>query len=186
MIESVFRYANETRSVEFFVIGPSAVGEIAAPTQDELAKYFETNKASYRAPEFRKFVTLAVTPGTLADPSKVSNEDLSATYERVKTQRFGTPEMRQIYQIVFQTGQEKEAAAALEKIRGGAKFEDVAAERNLKVSDIDLGLLTPDKLADPAVRTAAFCYQAGRNQRRHRRPLRPGQLSTQKRSSRRR
>ncbi len=161
MLESVFRYANETRSVEFFVIGPAAVGEIAAPTQDELAKYFEQNKSSYRSPEYRKFVTLAATPATMSDPSKVSDADVSAIYERVKAQRFGTPEMRQAFQIVFKPGEDKEAAAALAKIKGGAKFEDVAAERGLKPSDIDLGLITLDKFADPAVGKAAFAIKEG-------------------------
>lgn len=50
MLKSVFRYANETRSVEYFKIGPAAAGDIPAPTQDDLEKYFTAQKASYRRP----------------------------------------------------------------------------------------------------------------------------------------
>lgn len=161
MLESVFRYANEARSVEFFTLDAAAAGEIPAPTTEELTKYFEANKTTYRAPEYRKIVTLAVTPATIADPAKISDADLSAAYERVKTQRFGTPEMRQVYQIVFKAGEEKDAAEALAKIRGGAKFEEVAEGRSLKVSDIDLGTLTIDKMADQTVAKAAFALKEG-------------------------
>lgn len=161
MIESVFRYANETRSVEFFLLGAAAVGEIAGPTAEELTKYFEANKSAYRAPEYRKFVTLAVTPATIADPSKVANADVLALYDRVKTQRFGAPEMRQTQQIVFKPGENTEASAALAKIKGGANFEDIAAERNLTAADIDLGLLPLEKFADPAVGKAAFGLKEG-------------------------
>ena len=161
MLESVFRYANETRSVEYFTIGAAAVGDIAAPTADELNKYFAAQEATFRAPEYRKFVTLAVTPATLADPAKVSQTDLTAFYERVKGQRFTTPETRQVYQIVFKSGEEKEAAEALAKIKAGDKFADVAGARNLKVSDIDLGSLTADKLTDPAVSKAVFALKEG-------------------------
>lgn len=161
MLESVFRYASETRSIEYFALDAAAAGEIAAPSTEELAKFFETNKLAWRAPEYRKFVTLALSPAMVAKPQEVTDADISARYERVKTQKYGTPETRQIYQIVFKSGEEKEAAEALAKIRGGAKFEDVAGERQLKLSDIDLGVISIDKMADAAVAKAAFSLKEG-------------------------
>ncbi len=161
MLESVFRYANETRSADYFTLDEKAAGDIAAPGEDELKKFYELQKTAYRTPEFRKFVTLAVTADSAADPSKVTDADITALYERVKLQRFGTPELRQIYQIVFKSGEEEEAAAAVAKIREGMKFEEIAAARDLKISDIDLGLLPIDKFADPAVAKAAFALKEG-------------------------
>ena len=161
MVETIFRYANETRSVEYFTLTAKEAGDAAAPSAEELNKYFEANKTTYRAPEYRKFVTLALTPATIADSGKVADADVAAIYERDKVKRFGTPEIRQIYQIVFKSGEDAAAAEALTKIRAGAKFEDIAAARDLKVSDIDLGAITADKLSDPAVSAAAFTIKEG-------------------------
>ena len=161
MVETLFRYANETRSVEFFTLDAASVGDIPAPSAEELAKFFETRKSAFRAPEYRKLVMLAVTPGTVADPSKIRDADIAAVYEKVKTQRFGAPELRQVYQIVFKSGEDAAAAEALEKIKAGAKFQDIAEARDLKLSDIDLGLLPIEKIADPAVGKAAFSLKEG-------------------------
>ena len=162
MVESLFRYANETRSVEFFRLGTAAAGEIPTPAPEEIAKFYEARKASYRTPEFRKFVMLALNAASITDPAKVSEADISALYnESLKADRFGTPEMRQVYQIVFKSGEEKEAAEALAKIRAGAKFAEIATARDLKLTDIDLGLLPENKFADPAVAKAAFAIKEG-------------------------
>lgn len=160
LMETVFRYANETRSVDYFVMDAKAAGEIATPSDAELTKFFEGRKGSYRAPEYRKIVTLAVTPASVLKPADIPEADIAALYEKSKA-AYTTPETRQIQQIVFKSGEDKEAAEALAKIRGGAKFEEVAATRNLKPSDIDLGTVTADKLTDPAVSKAAFALKEG-------------------------
>ncbi|MEA2840015.1 MAG: peptidyl-prolyl cis-trans isomerase, partial [Methylobacteriaceae bacterium] len=64
MLDAIHRYRDETRSVDYVVLPPSAAGEIPPPTEDVLQIYFDARKQSFRAPEYRKLVTLAVTPST--------------------------------------------------------------------------------------------------------------------------
>lgn len=158
-LEAIHRYTNETRAVEYVVLPEAAAGEIPPASADDLQKFYEARKSTYRAPEYRRIVTLAITPETVADPSKVSDADARSTYERIKGERFGTPERRELQQIVF--GTEDEAKAASEKIKAGTSFEDLATERKLAKSDIDLGTVTRGALVDPAIGDAAFATPSG-------------------------
>ena len=86
--------------------------------------------------------------------------------------RFTTAERRKVEQIVFKDNAEADAAAAA--LAGGKTFDDLIAERKLKPEDVDLGLVTKDKIIDPKVADAAFALAAEQRERRRRRPLRPG------------
>src|SRR6185436_16658393 len=52
-------------------------------------------------------------------------------------------------------------ADAHERITKGAKFDDVAKERQLKESDTDLGMVAKSDIIDPAVADAAFSLKSG-------------------------
>ncbi len=158
-VEAIHHFANETRSTDYFVLTEAAAGDIAPPAQADLQAWFEARKSNWRAPEYRKVVTLAVTPQTLAKTAEVSDTDARAQYERIKGERFGQAETRELKQIVF--ANEDEAKAASEKIKGGAAFADIAKDRNLADADIDLGTVTRPAIADPAVAEAAFTTPSG-------------------------
>jgi len=161
MLEMLHRYTSETRSVEFFTLPAPPDSEIAAPSDKDIETFFETRKTLYRAPEYRRIITLSVHPAGVADPSKVSEADVRAEYEKVKGQRFTTAEQREVQQIVFKSGEEQAAREALEKIRAGAKFQAVAEERKLTERDISLGLVPREKILDPEVAKTAFSIKAG-------------------------
>jgi len=159
LVEALARVDSQSRSIDYFVLPPAAAGEIAAPSDDALKSFFEARKASWRAPEYRDFTVLAVTPTTLAKPAEVSDADATALYERVKEKRFGTPEKRRIQQIVF--ANEADAAQAETKIKGGASFEDVAKEQKLSDKDIDIGDVARADVFDKAIADAAFALPEG-------------------------
>lgn len=159
MLDAIHRYANERRAVDYIALPASSVGEITGPDEAALKTYFEERKAAFRAPEYRTAIVLTLTPETLAASQNVSDADVAAAYERVKSQRFGTAERRLIQQIVFQNA--GEAAAAHEKINAGASFADIARERNIAEADLALGRLTRSEMIDPAVAEAAFALEAG-------------------------
>jgi len=158
LLEAVHQYDAETRSVEFFVLPASKIDPVGAPTEDALKDYYETNKASFRAPEYRRVTILAVSPATLADPARISDADARALYEQSKA-RYSQPERRDVQQIVYPT--EAEARAALEKAKAGAAFEALAAERGLSDKDVSLGFITWGEFANPAVAQAAFALKEG-------------------------
>ena len=158
-LDAVHRFQAETRTLETLLLPAASAGEIAAPSAEVLQKYFDDRKKNFHAPEYRKLVTLAVTPATLAKAETVSDEDARKLYDEVKGKRYGQPETRQLQQIPFD--KPEAAAEARARIKAGASFEDVAKERNLTASDIDLGTLTRDGLADPAIAAAAFALAEG-------------------------
>ena len=157
--DAINRYDNEQRAIDYVVLDASKAGEIPAPTPEVLAKYFEDNKALFRAPEYRSAVMLSVTANDIARPADVSDADARQFYEQNKA-RFGTPERRQIEQIVFPNVEEAAAAAArIEKQE--ITFAALATERGLSEKEIDLGLLTKDAMVDPGTADAAFALPEG-------------------------
>ncbi|WP_181701817.1 SurA N-terminal domain-containing protein [Chthonobacter albigriseus] len=158
LLEQLSRYRDEVRIVDYIELPRSLITPIPTPSGDELQTYYDANKDQYRAPEYRKLDILTLTPDDIADPSAVTDEDARKEYERTKGQ-YGTAEQRRIQQILFPTIEE--AKAASDKIKGGATFEQIVGERNLKPEDIDLGLLTKDRVVDPAIAEAAFGLGAG-------------------------
>ncbi|GAC1339394.1 MAG: SurA N-terminal domain-containing protein [Beijerinckiaceae bacterium] len=159
MLEAINHYRNETRSVDYVVLPTSAAGDIPTPNEDVLQKYFDARKQNFRAAEYRRLVTLTVTPTTAANPEAVAEADAQKLYDEVKDARYATPERRAIEQIVFPD--EAAAAEANAKIKAGASFETVAADRKLNAKDIDLGLLRKSDMADPALAAAAFALPEG-------------------------
>ncbi len=159
MLDAINRYRNETRSVDYIVLPPSAAGAIPPPTPEQLQKYFDERKQTFRAPEYRRIVTLAVTPATVANPESISDADARKSYDETKDARFSTPGRRDVQQIIFPD--EAAAAEASARIKSGATFDSVAADRKLTEKDVDLGTLTKSDIADPALANAAFSLPEG-------------------------
>ncbi len=111
ILELAHRHQNEQRIIAFVELLPAKAGEIAAPADDVLRRFFEERKAQFRAPEFRTARVLVLTPQTLADPASLAEAQVAQHYEQIKS-RFGAPERRTIQQIVFPTRDEAAAAVA--------------------------------------------------------------------------
>lgn len=158
MIDAVNRYQNERRSIEYVLLGAAQAGNIPDPSAEELTKYFDERKVTFRAPEYRKVTLLALTPAELAKPDAISDADAKAFYDQRKDS-FGVAEKREVRQIVFPKAEE--AAAAEEKIKKGATFDDIVKERGINAADTNLGLVTKRDIIDPAVADAAFALQTG-------------------------
>src|SRR6188508_1715766 len=142
------RYENEQRAIDYATLDRSRAGDVAPPTTDEIQSYFETQKTQFRAPEYRSVVIMSVTPADVARPEDVSDADAKRYYETNQA-RYGTPERRQLEQIVFPTLDEAQAAAA--RIGENLSFEALAKERGMDAKDIDIGLLTKSSIIDRAI-----------------------------------
>lgn len=154
VLEALHRFRNETREVDYFLLPAAAIGEIAKPAEEELKTYFADREQSFRAREYRKLALLAVTPATLAEPRGVSETDVRKLYDEVKAKRYGTAEKRHLRQILFAS--KDEADKALERLKGGLSFDQLAAERKLSQKDIDLGLLEAHDLGDKQIADKVF------------------------------
>jgi peptidyl-prolyl cis-trans isomerase D len=156
--EAIRRFESEERAVEFVMLDRGQAGDLPAPSPSEIDKYYEDNKAAFRAPEYRKIVALALTPEVLASEVQISDDDLRKLYEQ-RRGRMGVPERRQIEQIVFPNAPEADAAA--KRLAEGAKFEEIMAERKLTAGDVSLGTIARREILDPTVAEAIFSLAEG-------------------------
>ena len=158
MIEALSRFQNEQRSIEYVKLDATQAGTIDPPSPETLAGYFDDHKAQFRAPEYRKIAFVAITPEEIGKWSDVSDEDARKLFEQ-RRDRLGTPEKREVSQIVFPNAEE--AAAARGRIASGLSFEDLAKERGLGASDVELGMVAKSGIIDPAIAAAAFSLPSG-------------------------
>jgi peptidyl-prolyl cis-trans isomerase D len=152
-VEAAERFQNEQRTIEYVLLDRAKAGEVAPPTPEALAKYFEDRKLFFRAPEFRKLVIVSLIPKEQARSIEISDADLRKAYDERRS-RFVTPEQREIHQIVFPNAED--AATAAERIAKGATFTEIATERGLSETDSNLGLITKAAIIDRAIADAAF------------------------------
>lgn len=158
LLDALYRYDGEMRNISYVLVNGAAVGELPAPTEEELKAYFEAHKITFRAPEYRKISVLALTPEALAAKITVPEAEVRAAYEH-DLSRFGTPERREVQQIVFTHADA--AAEAVQKIKAGTTFAEIAAAQGLTAKDTDLGLVTKVAIIDPKIADAAFSLADG-------------------------
>jgi peptidyl-prolyl cis-trans isomerase D len=158
MAEVLDSFRGEERSIEYIQFDGSKVGEVAAPTPEQLAAYFDAHKFAFRAPEYRKIDILSVSQTDIASTIEVSEEDAKRIYQdRLKL--YGTPERRHVLQISFANADD--AKRASERVAAGLSFDDLAKEPGTADRFVDLGTVTKADIIDPAVANAAFGLAEG-------------------------
>ncbi len=158
LIEALSRFQNEQRSIEYVKLDAAQAGAIDPPSPETLAGYFDDHKTQFRAPEYRKLSFVLITPEEIGKWSDVSDEDAKKLFEQ-RRDRLGTPEQRQVSQIVFPNAEEAQAARA--RITGGLSFDDLAKERGLSSTDVDLGMVAKSAILDSEIANAAFSLPSG-------------------------
>jgi len=158
LIDALSRFQNETRSIEYVKLDAAQAGTIDPPSPETLAAYFDDHKTQFRAPEYRKLSFVVITPDEIGKWTEVSDDDAKKIFEQ-RRDKFGTPEQREVSQIVFPNAEE--AAAARGRLTSGTSFEDIAKERGLNASDVDLGMIAKSAIIDPAIADAAFSLPSG-------------------------
>ena len=158
LIDALSRFQNEARSIDYIKLDAAQAGTIDPPSPETLAGYFDDHKTQFRAPEYRKIAFVAVNPEEVGKWTEVSDEDARKLFERRRA-TLGTPERREVSQMIFPNAEE--ALAARNRITSGLSFEDLAKERGLTSSDVDLGTIAKSGILDPAVADAAFSLPSG-------------------------
>ena len=111
-----------------------------------------TSRRSWR-PSSARSGLLVLSVDELKKTISVTSAEAQAAYNNSQN-TYNTPERRRVQQIAFK---DKAAAEAAKKaIAGGKSFADAAKEAGAKDSDIDLGLVSKDRLIDPKIADATF------------------------------
>jgi peptidyl-prolyl cis-trans isomerase D len=158
LLDALARYQSEQRTIEYVKLDAAQAGTIDPPSPEALAAYFDEHKALFRAPEYRKISFVVITPEEIGKWTEVSDEDAKKLFEQ-RRDKYGTPERRQVWQIVFPNAEEAQAARS--RVESGLSFDDLAKERGLNPADVDLGVIAKSAIVDPAVADAAFSLQSG-------------------------
>ncbi|PZQ45050.1 MAG: hypothetical protein DI551_08570 [Micavibrio aeruginosavorus] len=117
----LYRYDNESRDVKIVVLKNSGVSGLAAPTDEQLQKYYDANKVDFLIPETRT-VTMATLKGDMLKKNiKISDEQLKAEYEK-NIASFTKPQRRVVEQAVLKT--EAEAKIAVDAVKAGKTLKD--------------------------------------------------------------
>jgi peptidyl-prolyl cis-trans isomerase D len=155
-LRAVALYRGEDRTAEYIVLAKSLAEPVEEPSDTALSTYFEANKQTYAAPEYRKIAYVPLVPEKIADEAAISDAQVKEDYEK-NIARFTTPETRTIEQLVFPN---KEAAqAAVDSIKAGATFDSIVTAQGKTAADTLLGTFAKDKVPDQAVAEAAFALQ---------------------------
>lgn len=157
-LEALAAHAGESRDVDFLVLPVSLVQPVAEPTEADLTKFFEERKDSYKAPEYRKFAYVKLTPEDISNPAAIDDAAVKADYD-ASIQRYTKKESRRIEQIVFAS--RADADAAKSKIAAGATFDDIVIGEKKTLADVALGDLQKQDLPDQKIAEAAFALSAG-------------------------
>lgn len=149
-------YTNEERKFDYLVLTAKNLAIDPVPTASDVEKYFKDNKANYAAPEYRKIEFISVQPEDLVDQITIEADEIRQDYDSRKD-KYGTAERRRVQQIVF--SDEDEAAEALEALQDGTIFETLVADLDLKIEDLDLGLISQSEMPDKKVAEAVFALE---------------------------
>jgi peptidyl-prolyl cis-trans isomerase D len=156
-LRAVALYEGEDRTVEYVVLPATAVDAIEAPADAALSTWFEANKQRYEAPEYRSIAYVKLEPSDIADLDSITDEQVAEDYQ-ARIASYTTPERRMIEQIVFANAEA--AQIAVDRINGGATFEEVVAAEGKSMADVEIGRLEKARVPDQAVAEAAFSLQA--------------------------
>lgn len=152
LADQLYKYRNEKRIAELVLIPRASAAAPPKPTDAQLREFHKKNAAIFTAPELRDVSTIYLDPAKQAAELEPSEDRLRDEYEsRLST--MSVPERRQIRQILARD--EKTARRVVDRLKGGAKFADVArGETGQKADATSLGLLQfndlPKDLAEVA------------------------------------
>ena len=153
LVDLVNSWRNEKRVAQFFVIDADKAVKVPEPDDAKLRETYEANKGEFTSPEFRKLGVLVLSVDDLKTKMDVTDAEIATKYEESKD-AYNTPERRRLQQLAFKDKAAADAAKAA--LAGGKSFGDLAKELGAKDSDIDLGLVSKDRLIDPKIGDVAF------------------------------
>ena len=156
-LRAVALYRGEDRTAEYIVLPKSLVEPIEEPSDAVLSTWFEENKATYAAPEYRKIAYVSssrkTSPTKRRSPTSRSRKTTRRTW---RTSR----RPRRARSSSSCSSRQEAAQAALDSIKAGATFDIIVTAEGKTAADTLLGTFAKDKVPDPAVAEAAFALQA--------------------------
>lgn len=143
--DTLYAHAREARSFTWAALGLEKLeAEVAAPTDDQLAAWYEANQNAFQLPEIKHLTYAWLDPETIIPTVEVTEADLRALYDS-RVEEYRQPERRLVERLVFPTTEDAQSAA--DRLAAGeVTFEALVAERGLELADVDMGDVTREAL----------------------------------------
>lgn len=140
-VDTLYGYAREARDFTWAEIGADQLTTaLPTPTEAELTAYYNARPEAFTLPETKKITYAWLNPEDVIPTITVDETQIRALYDE-RASEYQVPERRMVERLVFTTVEEAQAAADA-IAAGDTTFETLVAERNLQLSDIDLGDLS--------------------------------------------
>lgn len=170
-VKAIFDYAAERRRVDYILFPASVHMDKAAPSEEEVAKTYEAQSASFTVPPSVNVEFVRLDPAVMGDPSSITDEQLRAAYDARKAQYTDEEKIHARHILIRVPADAPEAAVkkaedeikALEaRIRGGEDFAEVAksGQDGTASQGGDLGWFTAGQMV-PEFSKAAFALKDG-------------------------
>ena len=161
VLEQHLAFASERMDLRTLEITRDNIDKPAAPTQEEIQAYFETNKHNFNAPEMRDITVLTLRLNDLMESVEVSDEEAQAIYDEDKAS-FMAEEMREVSHILVEN--EETALEISQKLKDGEDFAKLASEYSIdafsKVKGGSMGKMSANDM-EADFSQAAFSLQKG-------------------------
>ncbi|WP_319823555.1 peptidylprolyl isomerase [Thalassovita sp.] len=146
-VDTLMSYIAERRSFTWAIVGADALTTpLPAPTEEQLTAYHADNTDAFTTPRMKTLTYVWLSPDMLLDTVEVSEDQIRAQYE-ANAADYMRPERRLVERLAF--SDEEIALAAKGRIETGeTTFETIVTDRGLQLSDIDLGDVAKEDLAD--------------------------------------
>ncbi len=121
---------------------------VAQPTDAQIQIYYDENTDQFTLPRTKQLTYAILSPDMLLDTIEVDEDSLRRLYDQ-RADEYFQPERRLVERLPYPS--EESATEALAQLEvGGADFEQLVRERQLELSDVDLGDVTREDLGDAA------------------------------------
>ncbi|WP_171211415.1 SurA N-terminal domain-containing protein [Ruegeria sp. HKCCA5426] len=137
------------RSFTVATLTPDALTTpVADPTDAQVQAYYDENSDQFTLPRTKQLTYAILSPDMLLDSVEVDEDSVRRLYDQ-RSAKFLQPERRLVERLPFPSEEEaKDAMAQLEV--GGTSFEQLVRDRELELSDVDLGDVTREDLEGAA------------------------------------
>jgi peptidyl-prolyl cis-trans isomerase D len=147
LLRAFYAYAKETRAVQYLTVPASAAGNVAPPTDAQLAAYIKAHADRFSVPDYRAITYAEAGPDDVGGQLTVTDAQIAEEYDRRKDNpvyNYDVPEKRDVQQLNFKD--EAAAKAARAKLDGGTSFDALA--KSLGETPLDLGTVSQSQLGD--------------------------------------
>ncbi|MEM9127166.1 MAG: SurA N-terminal domain-containing protein, partial [Pseudomonadota bacterium] len=149
LTDALTEYIGARRSFTVATLGPDALSTpVGEPTEDQVQTFYDENMEQFTLPRTKQLTYAILSPDMIVDTIDVDQEALRDLYDQ-RLSEYQQPERRLVERLNFPDEQAANDAKAQLEV-GGTTFEQLVRDRELELSDIDLGDVTRDDLGDAA------------------------------------